>query len=87
MSLASFSQEFNLVKPEPIASDASFLRIVNGRHLILELVVDPIVTTSATFGGHDPSTNRIFMVTGPNASGKSFFLRVRLSIVVHLNQH
>lgn len=77
MSLASFSQEFHLVKPEPIESDTSFLHIVNGRHLMLELVVDQFVTSSATIGGYDHSANRVFMVTGPNASGKSFFLRVR----------
>jgi DNA mismatch repair protein MutS len=58
----------------PILSDAPVLKIVDGRHPVLDQTLPP-----GTFVPNDvelsPDDGRLWLITGPNMSGKSVFIR------------
>jgi DNA mismatch repair ATPase MutS len=68
MSISAVARSQNFTRPE-IVTGSKKLAIVNGRH---PLVVDcDFVTNTTRLEGEE----RVVMVTGPNASGKSVYLK------------
>lgn len=77
-SLASVAKERRYVKP--IIRDDGVITITEGRHPVVELTIE---------GGFVPNdtkmnltTDRVYIITGPNMSGKSTYLRQVALIVV-----
>jgi len=83
--LADVADEFNYTRPT--VNETSLLRIKNGRHAVIETLfakqnIDFIANDSALGGNGAP---QIALITGPNASGKSTYLR-QISLIVLLAQ-
>ena len=79
-SFSTISEEYNLVRPN--INDLHNVRIINGRHPVVEKVIkDQYVSNDIVM---DKDTN-ILMITGPNMSGKSTYMR-ELAIIVIMNQ-
>jgi DNA mismatch repair protein MutS len=74
-SLADISDEFNYNRP--IVNDTSLLRVKNGRHAVVEKILrdkeTKFVANNSALGGN--GAPQIALITGPNASGKSTYLR------------
>lgn len=83
--LAAVADEFNYVRP--IVNETSLLRIKNGRHAVVEknfAEQDGVfVANDAALGGN--GAPQIALITGPNASGKSTYLR-QIALTVLLAQ-
>jgi DNA mismatch repair protein MutS len=74
-SLADAADEFSYNRP--IVNDTSLLRVKNGRHAVVENIlrakqIEFVANDSALGGNGAP---QIALITGPNASGKSTYLR------------
>lgn len=74
-SLAAAAAEFGYNRP--IVNDTSLLRVKNGRHAVVEKIlrdkeIEFVANNSALGGNGAP---QIALITGPNASGKSTYLR------------
>ncbi|MDA0986518.1 MAG: DNA mismatch repair protein MutS [Bacteroidetes bacterium] len=70
---------------EPIISDSSILKIKNGRHPVIEKLLpygEEFIPNSIEL---DTIKNQILVITGPNMSGKSSFIR-QTGIIVLLAQ-
>ena len=83
--LADVADEFNYARPT--VNDTSLLRIKNGRHAVIETLfaaqnIDFVANDAALGGNGAP---QIALITGPNASGKSTYLR-QISLIVLLAQ-
>ncbi|HEX8473769.1 MAG TPA: DNA mismatch repair protein MutS [Pyrinomonadaceae bacterium] len=80
-SFAGASAEFGYVRP--VITDAPALRIIEGRHPVLETTVDDgrFVANDVVLGGGDGAPE-IALITGPNMSGKSTYLRQTALIVL-----
>ncbi len=64
----------------PVVDDASTIEIVGGRHAVLERIVsEPFVPNDLHL---DPERRQFALITGPNMSGKSTFLRQTALIVL-----
>jgi DNA mismatch repair protein MutS len=64
----------------PVVDDSLTLEIVGGRHAVLERVVtEPFVANDLLL---DPERRQFGLITGPNMSGKSTFLRQTALIVL-----
>ncbi|HEX8264230.1 MAG TPA: DNA mismatch repair protein MutS [Pyrinomonadaceae bacterium] len=70
-SLAEVADKLNYCKPH--VNDTSLLRIKNGRHPVVEKTIENFVANDAALGGN--GAPNIALITGPNASGKSTYLR------------
>ncbi|MGI8555611.1 MAG: DNA mismatch repair protein MutS [Pyrinomonadaceae bacterium] len=84
-SLAEVADEYNYARPT--VNETSLLRIKNGRHAVIEKIqrekkVEFIANDSALGGNGAP---QIALITGPNASGKSTYLR-QIALIVLLAQ-
>jgi DNA mismatch repair protein MutS len=84
-SLAEIADEMNYKRPT--VNETSLLRIKNGRHPVVEKIlseknVEFIANDSALGGNGAP---QIALITGPNASGKSTYLR-QIALIVLLAQ-
>lgn len=81
LAFAQAALRFGWARPEihDRASDIH-IDIVNGRHPIVELTIESFVPNTITLKRGD-----VCVVTGPNASGKSVFLR-QIAIVAHMAQ-
>ncbi|HLL73974.1 MAG TPA: DNA mismatch repair protein MutS [Pyrinomonadaceae bacterium] len=79
-SFAEAADRYDYVRPNVI--DAPLLRISQGRHPALERVVDEgrFVANDLSLGGE--GSHDIALITGPNMSGKSTFLRQTALIVL-----
>ena len=67
----------------PMLHDDTRLRIVAGRHPVVEQMLDePFVANDATL---DTEANQLLIVTGPNMAGKSSYLR-QVALIVLLAQ-
>lgn len=86
ISLGSVADEFNYARPS--VNETSLLRIKNGRHAVVEKVLrerddHSFVPNDAALGGN--GAPQIALITGPNASGKSTYLR-QIAVIVLLAQ-
>ena len=72
-SLAEVAVEFNYVCPE--VNDSQSMRIVEGRHPVIERLLPPGEQYTANDVQLDTDVNQILIITGPNMSGKSSYLR------------
>ncbi len=83
LSFALASREFNYVMPE--IDDSDTLEIEDGRHPVVEkmLPVGESFTPNST--KLDPAEEQIHIITGPNMSGKSCYLR-QVALIVLLGQ-
>ncbi|RKD24308.1 DNA mismatch repair protein MutS [Ammoniphilus oxalaticus] len=82
-SLAEVAQERQLVRPA--FSARSELVIVEGRHPVVEKVLDrdtPFIPNDTVMDGEE---NRLLLVTGPNMAGKSTYMR-QLALIVMMAQ-
>jgi DNA mismatch repair protein MutS len=74
-SLADAADEFGYNRP--IVNDTSLLRVKNGRHAVVENILQAkqieFVANNSALGGN--GAPQIALITGPNASGKSTYLR------------
>ena len=79
-SLAEVAEVFNYVRPT--ISDSPELKIKQGRHPVLERINDAeaFVANDALLGGETDA--QIALITGPNMSGKSTYLRQTALIVL-----
>ncbi|XP_078658061.1 mutS protein homolog 5-like isoform X1 [Branchiostoma floridae x Branchiostoma belcheri] len=80
IAFASVAKDNNYVRPE--LSKDSGIRIVGGRHPLQEMCVSPFVPNNTALGG---SGHRLSVLTGPNASGKSVYLK-QVGLIVFLAQ-
>ena len=83
--LADAADEMNYARPT--VNETSLLRIKNGRHAVVEKIlrdqeIEFIANDSALGGNGAPN---IALITGPNASGKSTYLR-QIALIVLLAQ-
>jgi DNA mismatch repair protein MutS len=80
-SLALIAQENRWV--EPIVDETNRIRIVDGRHPVVERIVpDGFVPNSCEL---NTTTQQILIITGPNMAGKSTYLR-QIALIVILAQ-
>jgi DNA mismatch repair protein MutS len=77
-SLAEVAHERGHVRPE--VDETSTLEIVDGRHPVLEPSSGPPFTPNDV--RLDPATCQIIILTGPNMSGKSVFMRQTALLVI-----
>ncbi len=83
VSLAQVAQENRYTQPE--VNESTELIIENGRHPVIEVLLPPgeqYVPNSVTLS---TASNQILIITGPNMSGKSSFLR-QVGLIVLLAQ-
>ena len=80
ISLAVCSDEYNLVKPN--LNDENKIEIIEGRHPVIEKVSkDAYVPNDVLMD----STTDVLLITGPNMSGKSTYMR-ELAIIIIMAQ-
>lgn len=83
--LAEIADEFDYVRP--MVNETSLLRIKNGRHVVLDKLFsereNEFIANDAALGGN--GAPQIALITGPNASGKSTYLR-QIALIVLLAQ-
>ncbi|MDQ2747441.1 MAG: DNA mismatch repair protein MutS, partial [Acidobacteriota bacterium] len=83
--LAEIADEFKYVRPT--VNETSLLRIKNGRHAVVEKIFaaedGEFIANDAALGGN--GAPQIALITGPNASGKSTYLR-QIALIVLLAQ-
>ncbi|XP_025808387.1 DNA mismatch repair protein MSH5 isoform X3 [Panicum hallii] len=77
LSLAVVARQNNYVRP--ILTEDSILEIHNGRHALQEMTVHTFVPNDTKIG----DTGRINIITGPNYSGKSIYIK-QVALIVFL---
>ncbi|KAL6839201.1 hypothetical protein ACP4OV_030873 [Aristida adscensionis] len=77
LSLAIVARQHNYVRP--ILTEDSVLEIQNGRHALQEMTVDTFVPNDTKIH----NAGRINIITGPNYSGKSIYIK-QVALVVFL---
>lgn len=84
-ALADVADEFNYVRPS--VNETSLLRVKNGRHAVVEKILreqnEVFIANDSALGGNNAP--QIALITGPNASGKSTYLR-QIALIVLLAQ-
>lgn len=84
-SLAEVADEFDYCRPQ--VNETSLLRIKKGRHAVIEKILrdnqSEFIANDAALGGN--GAPQIALITGPNASGKSTYLR-QIALIVVLAQ-
>jgi len=80
ISFAETAHDYNYTRP--VVIDAPLLRIEKGRHVTLERALEEhdFVANDTAIGGDDAP--QILVLTGPNTSGKSTYLRQNALIVL-----
>ncbi len=82
-ALAELAASRNYVRP--VLSDDPVLDIKDGRHPVLDVILPPgtFVPNDAAFG---PAAGTFWLITGPNMSGKSTFIRqvALLTLMAHV---
>ena len=77
VSFAKVAERNNYCRP--IFTDADEIRIVNGRHPVIEQQTGRFIPNNLRIGSPN---NRIQIITGPNMAGKSTFMRQNALIIV-----
>jgi DNA mismatch repair protein MutS len=84
-ALADVADEFDYARPQ--VNETSLLRVKNGRHAVVEKILaenrTEFVANDTALGGS--GAPQIALITGPNASGKSTYLR-QVALIVLLAQ-
>lgn len=72
ISFATIAERHTYCRPQ--IHDESKVTIVNGRHPVVEQMIEPgtFVPNSVTLNNHE---QQLLMITGPNMAGKSVFIR------------
>ena len=83
LSFAEVSEQYNYVLPEINESD--IIEIKNGRHPVIEVLLPVGEKYIANDSLLDTNDNQILILTGPNMSGKSSYLR-QVGLIVLLAQ-
>eukprot|EP01132_Coremiostelium_polycephalum_P003613 gene3613-4497_t len=78
LSLATSSLDFNFTRPT-ISNQSSVFEIKNGKHPLQELCVQTFIPNDTSLNESKP----IILVSGPNHSGKSIYLK-QVAIIVFL---
>ncbi|XP_065829272.1 mutS protein homolog 5-like isoform X2 [Oscarella lobularis] len=78
MALAMTARENNFVKPDCTAENV--IRVERGRHPLQELCTNPFVPNDVVV---EPNSQRMKILTGPNASGKSVYLK-QVALIVYM---
>lgn len=79
-NFAYLAEEFDYVRPN-LSEDLSFV-VVQGRHPIVETSIRKTTKAFVGNGCTLDKNNRIWLITGPNMSGKSTFLRQNALIAI-----
>ncbi len=82
-SLAGAASDSSYVRPE--VDDGPVIRIVKGRHPVIEKLLPPGGAYTANDTTIDTGANQILIITGPNMSGKSSYLR-QVGLIVLMAQ-
>ncbi len=77
LSLALCSEEYNFVRPT--LNEDKNLEIIEGRHPVVEIVSGSLYVANDCIMNKDKST---LLITGPNMSGKSTFMREVAIIII-----
>jgi DNA mismatch repair protein MutS len=83
LSFAECAEEYNYIKPE--LSENSSIEIVEGRHPVVERILPPGEKFTPNNCHLDNEKDQIILLTGPNMSGKSVYLR-QIGLIVLLAQ-
>jgi DNA mismatch repair protein MutS len=83
ISFAEISEAYNYIKPEINESD--IIEIIKGRHPVIERLLPAGEKYIANDALLDTNDNQIIILTGPNMSGKSSYLR-QTGLIVLLAQ-
>ncbi len=83
LSFAQSAEEYNYVKPT--VSDEDILEINEGRHPVVERILPPGEKFTSNSCSLNNSDDQIIILTGPNMSGKSVYLR-QIGLIVLLAQ-
>ncbi|XP_065862409.1 DNA mismatch repair protein MSH5 isoform X9 [Euphorbia lathyris] len=78
LSLALVAHQNNYVRP--ILTEETLLNIQNGRHILQELTVDTFIPNDTKI----VDDGRIHIITGPNYSGKSIYIK-QVALIVFLS--
>ncbi len=82
-SFAECADEYNYCKPE--LEEDGLIEIVDGRHPVVERILNPGEKFNPNSCKMDVEENQIIILTGPNMAGKSVFLR-QTGLIVLLAQ-
>ncbi len=83
LSFAECAEQYNYVKPELSESDT--IKIVEGRHPIVERILKPGEKFTPNDCNLDNEESQIIILTGPNMAGKSVYLR-QIGLIILLAQ-
>ncbi len=83
LSFAECAEEYNYVKPEINTSDKIIVKA--GRHPVVEQILPPGEKFTSNDYNLDNADTQIIVLTGPNMSGKSVYLR-QIGLIVLLAQ-
>ncbi|KAJ4844394.1 MutS protein msh5 [Turnera subulata] len=78
LSLALVARQNNYVRP--ILTEETLLDVQNGRHVLQEMTVDTFIPNDTKF----VDNGRIIIITGPNYSGKSIYIK-QVALIVFLS--
>lgn len=82
-SLADAASEYGYVRPE--IDEGTTIEIVDGRHPVIERLLPPGESYTPNSTLLDREENQLLIITGPNMSGKSSYLR-QVGLIVLLAQ-
>lgn len=80
-SLAEVAEKQNYIKPE--INDSGEINIINGRHPVVEKTIEGDFISNDTILNTD--SERLAIITGPNMSGKSTYMR-QVALIVLMSQ-
>ncbi|MFI5251566.1 MAG: DNA mismatch repair protein MutS [Bacteroidota bacterium] len=80
VSLADIAVEYEYVAP--VVDESSGIEIIEGRHPVIERLLPPGETYTPNDVRMDNEENQILIITGPNMSGKSSYLRMSGLVVL-----
>ena len=82
-NFAQCAEEYNYIKP--IVDESDRINIVQGRHPVVERILDPGNKYTPNDSLLDNDDQQIILLTGPNMAGKSVYLR-QVGLIVLLAQ-
>ena len=82
-SFAECAEEYKYTKP--VLADDGIIEIIDGRHPVVERILNPGEKFTPNSCKIDSDENQIIILTGPNMAGKSVFLR-QIGLIVLLAQ-